>query len=86
MPDICDHALGLLNGKDVTKIDCEAVRNFMNEVRQFNTSRKVLPHPGLFILANFCHKCGSKLDKELNKDELNKFVIEQGEQIYDASC
>ncbi|MDF4421696.1 hypothetical protein [Vibrio parahaemolyticus] len=78
MTDKCAHVLGLLHGKDITEIDCQAVRSFVEDVREFNTSRKALSHPGWFNLAVHCHKCGAKLDKELNNDELNKIANELG--------
>jgi hypothetical protein len=79
MTDKYAHVLGLLHGKDITEIDCQAVRSFVEEERECNISRKALPHPRWFYPAVHCHKCGTKLDKELNNDELNKVKNELGE-------
>ncbi|EPR7484134.1 TPA: hypothetical protein ACGSTL_001431 [Vibrio parahaemolyticus] len=78
MPDKCAHVLGLLHGEDVTEIDCQAVRIFVEDVREFNTSHKVLPHPGWLNLALYCHKCGAQMDREKNNIELNKLVESLG--------
>jgi hypothetical protein len=76
--------IALIAGKTVSKKDWgEKLQEFGEQVIEFNTSRKALPHPGHIIRVNFCSQCGDNVEKF--HDDKEVFTNEMWSRIMDQA-
>lgn len=69
----CEHTVAKVGDKDISEANLrDAYCEWNSEVDRFNelNSRYVVQPPPEFKLANFCPKCGEKLDVEAHRKAL----------------
>ena len=63
MKKCSDHWCGTWKGIKIRPSNLQQQKElFKTKVQEFNTTRKPVPHPGFFMIFEYCPDCGEKLN------------------------
>lgn len=69
-----NHTVGVCAGTNIISFSEPIVKEFLNNLKDFTTSKKQVNHPGFMLLARYCTECGAKIDYENIKSQWDELI------------